>query len=60
MDSSTPTVTQMALVKLSGPENNTKDMNVGNKFVGERFIEVVGDKKECLYQDNNNIEYMKL
>lgn len=44
MDSSKPTITQMAFVKLSGPENNTKGMNVGNEFVGERFTEMVGDK----------------
>lgn len=47
MDSSKTMVTQMALVKLSGPENNTKDMNVGNMFVGERFTEVIGDKSVC-------------
>lgn len=52
-------VTQMALDKLSGPENDTKDMNSGREFGGEWFTEGVGDKKKCLLGDNDN-EYVKL
>lgn len=52
-------VTQMDLDKLSGPENDTKDMNSGREFGGEWFTEGVGDRKTCLLGDNNN-ECMKL
>lgn len=38
-NSSRSTVTQMVLVKFSGPENKTKDKNAGNGFVGKRFAE---------------------
>lgn len=49
----------MALDKLSGPENDIKDMNSGREFGGEWFTEWVGDKKKCLLGDNDN-EYVKL
>lgn len=53
-----PTVTQMVLVKLSGPENKIKVKNSGNGFVGKRFTEEIRDKR--LRRDDNINQYMKL